>query len=101
MPKITNIAEFLKSKESANYEAMIEKDALGRRLLLGFKRKSKRSRKSREVYLTSGPIVLDEVLAEHAKLKKQIAQQELAAADAGVGANPAGVQPTDDAVAPA
>ena len=76
MPKIDNVRDFLASPEAKNYEAMIEKDAVGRRLLLGFKRKSKRSRKRRVAYLLSMPVPLDEIVAEHEKYKRELAEKE-------------------------
>lgn len=62
------------------YVEMVEPDALGRRWLLGFKRRNaKRSRKGKIAFLCRPPQNLDEILAGYEKLKLQIIAAEKAA----------------------
>lgn len=55
---------------------MVSTDHLGRRILVGFKRRSSRSRKKRVAFLTGIPIMLDTIVEEHERTKAKIAAEQ-------------------------
>lgn len=65
-------AEFSARPDIDNWKAIVKPMADGRRMLAGFERKNRRSRKYRIKELINPPVILDEIVAAHkASLKKQ------------------------------
>lgn len=65
-------AEFSARPDIDKWKAIIKPLADGRRMLAGFERKNKRSRKYRIKELINPPLILDEVVRAHEADKKKL-----------------------------
>jgi hypothetical protein len=67
-------AEFSARPDIDKWQAIVKTLADGRRMLCGFERKKRRSRKYRIKELINPPVILTEIVAAHEKAKKEAAE---------------------------